>query len=184
MLFLSWSLETIMAFVSAIPIMIASIFYLYSYLEKKYQSYLYLGLCCLFGTLICFIIGFSDLYLSENLFLMGAFSFIPMGFCLILLLDSMTRESIDPIKLTIMSMIAIAVIATSFDPNVIQAKPILEQGYWVVFFTFPSLFGIFGILMLLYFGTLIIYYFIKIDLSVPNNLKPYSTVLIIGGLSF
>ncbi len=119
----------------------------------------------------------TEISMRSELFLLYLYPFISLGFFTILLLDSISRETIDPKKICLFSILATAYVIFSLEPNaIIQITfPNMESS-----FTWSGNLAISGILFIGYIGFLLAYYTIKIFLSAPKNLQ-YSVLFLVGG---
>lgn len=176
----NWTTQCIICFISTGNMAATFFLSLYHYNKQKYRPFFFLTVTCLFATLMSIFYGLSDLFLSIPLFLLSIYLFIPMGFCIIFLIDSISRESIDPIKLMTLGMISMAILFFSIDPNsvVIGTFP---NGEWRVFFNDFMLFVM--SLLFLMDGSLYVYYVAKIYRDAPKNLKIQALLLLLSGIN-
>ena len=120
---LEWKIQTtltLFAALLALPGFIISIIY---YKRYKYRPTLYLGISCFFSFLISFLYAIADIFVLENLtlafglFHTGSIMTIPMSFCVVILIDSITRESLDPLKISVLSCLSGILFVVSFFNN-------------------------------------------------------------------
>lgn len=97
------------------------------YQKTKYRAYFYMAAS--WFALMCFYMFncFGFWFDSDFWIYACSFSFIPMGFFLDLMIDSITRQSIEPIKLTILTILSTSLVFLAFQPNAITSFP-LENG--------------------------------------------------------
>jgi hypothetical protein len=147
------------------------------YYRERYKHALYMSIA--WGNImICYLLqGLSELFSSKLLWLLCCYAYLPLGFSLIILLDSLTRTSIDPIKIGLISAISAAVFITSLQPDSIGTIefPNGEQGMVAT-----GGFLISQIILYLIEGGLAVYYTAKILINSPSKLK-FSSRLFFSG---
>lgn len=150
------------------------------YLQNHYSHAFYMSVA--WGNImICYALqGLSELFSSEILWFLCCYAYLPLGFALVILLDSLTRVSIDPIKIGIISALSAAVIITSFEPNSVGTIlfPNGEQGMVAT-----GEFLIAQILLYLVEGGLAVYYSLKIMLKAPSQLRFSSRLFFFGAFT-
>ncbi len=93
--------------------------YLFQFLKEKQRHLLLLALIWIINTAWCLTQALSILFLSKSLFILAVYLYIPLGFGLVLIFDAISRESVDPLKILLVTALSTAVIFTSFDPNAV-----------------------------------------------------------------
>lgn len=150
------------------------------YYRERYKHALYMSIS--WGNImICYILqGFSELFASKLLWLLCCYAYLPLGFSLVILLDSLTRTTIDPIKIGVIASLSTAVVITSLLPESVGT------------ITFPSgergmaangPFLISQVLLYLVEGGLAVYYTFKILIHAPSQLKISSRLFFSGALT-
>lgn len=151
--------------------LIASTLTFLHYRKTGYRYAFYMMLAWLFAALWCIGEGTAHLFLSPFIYRFGMYAMIIVGFSLILLVDHLSKESVDPIKVTILGAISAYIIFSSLDPNNITLFQFANKETGIIltghFLYAQSSLNIF-------IGVLIIYYFGKIFINSPKNLKVYS----------
>ncbi|MFX0094164.1 MAG: hypothetical protein ACFFBD_20670 [Candidatus Hodarchaeota archaeon] len=158
------------------------------FLRTKYRHFLLISLDYLFLIIICFFETLGHLFAGDEYFELGKslyvlslyLGYIPTAFFTVLLSDSISRDSVDPIKLSITAILATGFVFTSMDPNGVAI--IETNGEKFLFFT--GSFGIFasslvGLTMILW-----LYYNANIYRNAPKNLKSYAKISFFGALLF
>ncbi|NHJ01536.1 MAG: hypothetical protein EAX86_05305 [Candidatus Heimdallarchaeota archaeon] len=181
--------EVLVGFLTSAFILIAFSIALLRYLKLGYRPLLFLALQWLgialwglFTAISTFILENGDTpnilffpplqldwTLADLLGFIGYFITIPTLFLLIFFLDSITRTSIEPVKMLIGGMIAATLIITGLVPGQ-GAKNVTIYTYYA-----QAIYYMFWILLWLY-------YTFKIFLSSPQNLKRYSAIVLIGSI--
>ncbi len=131
--------------------------------------------------MVCYILqGLSELFVSKLLWLFCCYAYLPLGFFLVILLDSLTRTTIDPIKIGIIAALSTAVFITSFEPNSVGTTifPNGEEGMVA-----EGSFLISQVLLYLVEGGLAVYYTVKILLNTPPQLKLSSRLFFSGAFT-
>ena len=159
--------------------LIASLLSFLHYRKTGYRYALYMMLAWLFLALWCIGEGTAHLFLSPFIYRLGMYAMIPVGFSLILLVDHLSKESVDPTKMTILGAISAYIVFSSLDPNNIVLFQFANKETGIVlaghFLYAQSALNIF-------LGFLTIYYFAKIFLNSPKNLKLYSGLFIFSAM--
>lgn len=150
------------------------------YLQDQYTHAFYMSIA--WGNImVCYVLqGLSELFSSEILWLFCCYAYLPLGFALVILLDSLTRVSIDPIKIGIISALSAAVIITSFEPSSVGTIifPNGEQGMVAT-----GEFLIAQVLLYLVEGGLAVYYTLKIMMKAPSQLRFSSRLFFFGAFT-
>ena len=174
---LNWTIEVLSYFIATIILTIGDAMLIYRFVKKNEQYILWFMLGWSLETMIALIQGFSYLYLNIPLFALSIYISLPGSLILIIATDMISHEHIDPIKISIVSGLIVAVFIMSFQSNSFIA------------FTFPNgdkslaMGGLFQYLepLSVFFAYFFIWYYsIKIYRQAPQNLKKYS-ILFLGG---
>lgn len=126
-------------------------------------------------------LAFSEIFLSIPLKIISDYALIPTGFFIILLIDAVSKEYVDPIKLSLMHILSACVVFFSipFENAARIGQREGDEGLSVI--TFGN-FKIVGIIVLLFEGLLILAYWGKIHIQAPISLKKYSKLNFLGGI--
>ncbi len=111
---IDWSPITIISYMCLFPLGIIIWYQLKIYRQTRFRYLLWWFLSGLFLSIGYFLLATGNLFQLDALRTWGFFSFIPLGFFLIILLDAITRDAIDPIKMTIMGVLAAGTVIASF----------------------------------------------------------------------
>ncbi|MFW9905071.1 MAG: hypothetical protein ACFFFH_12105 [Candidatus Thorarchaeota archaeon] len=113
------------------------------------------------------VIFTSPVYLSHFLGLVGLFSLLPTALFLIILVDSINRTSIDPIKTGILGFISAMVIIAALAPG--QApKEISPYTYFA------------SVMLQTLWSFLWIYYAFKLYINSPEKLQRFALIILVG----
>lgn len=101
---LIWSFETILIFISAIPVIVASIAGFVNYTKQKHRSFIFFAVNCLFSSAAFFVYAIAQLFGDLSI----AATYAPMfgvgtGVAIVFFVDAFSRDTIDPIKLVILT---------------------------------------------------------------------------------
>ncbi len=180
---LNWTIASILGLISIIPAAFLSLGMLYYYLKQRYRYVLLLSLAFLFffqWTLlqeVALLMVKITPDLSERLYQVGNYFFIPGAFFLILSFDSIARESVDPKKIYLLITLCVVAIMVTIDPlsYVVHTFPNGEMGILISDLTM-ILSGNISILVI----ALFMYYSVRIYKNAPSNLKS-SARFFLGG---
>lgn len=147
------------------------------YLKERYQHALYMMLGWFFSMLTSIFYALSILFLLKPLYLVGSYLLIPTVFLYVLLFDSITRESVDPIKIGIFAVLFSIFVFLSLDPNavIISNYPSGEPGVFL-----GGSFRIAMVIGILPAGLLFLYYGIMTYRKAPKGLKSYASFFLLG----
>ncbi|NVM02241.1 MAG: hypothetical protein HWN67_07885 [Candidatus Helarchaeota archaeon] len=175
----NWTTQAIVGLISAGCLIIAFFISFYHYNRKKYRPFLFLTLGPFLTIFMSLLYAFSVLFLSIPLIRASVYTFIPIGFFNILLLDSMSRETVDPVKILALGMISVALLFVSLDPSSFYIN-MFPNGEWRIYLgdNFLIVASPFFILI----GTLYVYYAAKIYRDAPKELKIQALVFLLGGI--
>jgi len=157
----------IVGFISVVPVVFAGSLNLYKYFKSRRRFDLITSLPFFFYALYLLGITLSYLFVSLGPFLFGCAAIIPTLFSFISFLDSISRESVDPIKLVIGTFLSTIFVVSLLMPN--STYFYYSSGalfiFWSDFFVITS-FGIF-----MYTSLLLLFYFTKVLMNAPKELK-------------
>jgi len=176
---LNWSTGVYIDFIALIPAIILVIIVLKQYFKKKYLHYFILTQISLFMALFIIFNALSYLFLSPNLFRICVYVLDADVFFAIILVDLIRSESIDPIKISIASVLITASVFFSLDPNaiIVDYFPNGELGVFQ-----SGILPIVNTFVYLYAGGLAIFYTAKIFWNTPEKLKVFSGLYLLGML--
>ncbi len=179
--------EVMVGFLTSAFLLVAFSIALQRYLKLGYRPLLFLalqwlglalwGLFTAFSTFVLdngdtpniFFVMQLDWTLADLLGFIGYFITIPTLFLLIIFLDSITRTSIEPVKMLFGGMIAATLILTGLEPGQ-GAKNVTIYTYYA-----QAMYYVFWIVLWLY-------YTFKIFISSPHNLKRQAAVVFVGSV--
>ncbi len=174
----NWTIHAIINIIAIIPLSIAVGITIYHIFKEKYRHIIFMMICWFFLMLWEISATLANLFLDLNFSKLSTYFFIPIAFSMCLLLDSITKETFDPLKLIFSTIFSTSLIIYSFNPNLIN------------YFFFPNgeislvVTGLyrFSISVLVGFtGFLFFLYMTRIHLNAPANLKFYSSLNLVGG---
>ncbi len=113
------------------------------------------------------VIFVTPVSVSHLLGLLGLFSIFPTSVFLILLVDSINRTSVDPIKTGLLGLIAATVIIAALQPG--QGP---QQIYAYTYFA--------QLLIQVLWTFLWIYYALKLYINSPENLQRFALIILVG----
>jgi len=187
---LNWSTQTIASFITIVPFTAGFILMLRHYLKDRYQYAIFHTFSWFFATLMMTSWAFSYLLaddpvivnpLSRMFYLTGFYFLIPMVFCLILTIDTLIRETVEPIKTTGMGILFTVMVFFSLQPDSyhLDYYPSGETG---IFLAGP--FRIVVIIVYIPVAVLFIYWIGKTYMGAPKNLKKPALVAVLGTVVF
>jgi len=164
-------------FLGTIPELIAVVMSLISYLKHKYPHLLYMSAAWFFLWLGNLLLAIAYLTLNVTIYKIGVLATAPLTFFIVLLMDTISRETLDPRKLFIITIVSSFVLVFAFDENaVIMNTSALGE-------VAPALNGRFliaGSSLFIISGVLWFYYMLQIHLKAPKKLKKISSINLIG----
>jgi hypothetical protein len=155
--------------------------------KRRTRSSFYLLFIWSFLFLWGFLIVLADLFLGSPLEMLSIpFKFlstylvIPVGFVMCLLVDTFSRDRVDPIKLIVMSGLSMAMIMSSItNPNT-QIIGYRASGELSVITQGPL--RIVGSLTLMFSGLLLMYTMAKVVFKAPPNLRISAWIGFVGSI--
>ncbi len=178
-----WSINILIGFIALIPVVIAFIVTLRQFLKEKYQHALFLTLAhaVVVTWILCQL--FSLILRSEFLFLLVFLLFIPLAFLIILLIDSLTRDSVDFKKFGTWTALSTSLFIISLDPDSLYMNSFPELDWLPMWSTSIYFLIIFFCLFQLTCGSYF-YYSLLIHRNAPKNFKFFSYLNLIAGFLF
>ncbi|MHA1332334.1 MAG: hypothetical protein ACTSR2_14800, partial [Candidatus Hodarchaeales archaeon] len=165
--------------IALLPESIAVIMSLRGFLQTGYHHFLYMFLTWSFLLVGNFFLAIAYFTLDFTLYKLGVIASVPLMFSIMVLVDSLSRDHIDPFKLFIVSIIATSVLIFAFEPDaVILHQTLLDE-------TTPSMQGnfmLFSSAVFIVSGFMWVYYMTKIHISAPKSIKKYSKINLSGAL--
>ncbi len=125
------------------------------------------------------LIAISYLTLDPILYRFGIVGTAPLLFSIMFLVDWVSRERVDPIKLFIVTAISACFMVFAFDESgvIFQYSSIGEYGPAMV-----GRFSIVGSLVFVFAGLMWLFYMAKIHRKAPQKIKFYSRLNLIGAI--
>ena len=176
---LNWSSGVIIGFLSTIPVIVAFFASIHQYKKEKHSFLVYFALMWFSLFIWIFFQALSDLLLDIYLHLVCFYGMILMGFFTIFFVDSVTRDSSDPVKIVLMTIASVMVVVFSFKPKAVIMNTTGAP--------YPTMNGIFKWVALVQMGILLsflVYGNLKLFLNTPQNLKFHSTINLLGTAVF
>ena len=174
---LNWTIGVIIGFISLIPSSLATILTFNQYLKDKYSHLKYLtGIwACL--TLWILFQAISDLLLSIPLHIIGFYTLIVVIYFANLFVDSITRDSVDVLKMIIATISSSAIMFFSFLQD---DAVIIEENAMTQYPTFNGNFRYATLIQVSFFILVTTYGNLKVFFHTPHNLKFYSFLNLFG----
>ncbi len=163
-----------------IPIAIAFVITIDHFKEDRSRHSLYFMLAWLSYCVWGLANGFNNIFYLEFFTFLSSISTIPLGFFTILFLDGITRDTIDPLKVAIVSALSAVKIILMIQPGAIfhiemsdgsevpQLNPILLVA---------------GTILTLLLGVWYVYFMARIYLHAPRKVRSYARLGLGGALS-
>lgn len=175
----NWTLATVVMFVATIPEIIAVIISALGYVRTKYLHFRAMFITWFFLWIGNFLLAWAYLTLNTTLYRIGIVLSIPLTYGIMLLVDSVSRGSIDPFKLFLITVASTALVIFAFDLDAvtINTSVLGEQA--------PALVGRFnaaGSIIFLLAGILWLFYMTKIFVRAPESVKTASRVNLVGAV--
>ncbi|MHA1247634.1 MAG: hypothetical protein ACTSPE_09935 [Candidatus Thorarchaeota archaeon] len=176
---LNVTLGAVMLLVATVPEILAVVISLKRYLDRGYREYLFMFVTWVFLWLGNLLIGISYLTLDLFVYRLGIAASAPLLFGLMVLVDSVSRDHVDPRKVFVVTAASTVLGLFAFDETsvTLNISALGETG--------PSMVGglaISGAIVFVIAGIFWLYYMAVIHLRAPATLKRYSRVSLIGAL--
>ena len=173
------SVYVIIGYTCAVTIGFVFLLTFKQYLKHHYQHVLYMALMwfsylmwCLFHTTGS-LLGSAELYTYV-----GCFSLIPAAFCVVLLGDTITRDSFDAKKLVAVTFLSVYYVALVLSSTMIMVNNGPIRGMKPFLSKYDASGALF-LLLVISFNTLF-YYMLRVHQKAPNVLKKYTRLLFLG----
>lgn len=165
--------------IATIPELLALLMSLRGYWTRKYRYYLYMSLTWLFIFMANVLLVVSYLNIDTTLYRIAIIINAPITFSMMLLVDSVSRKTVDPVKVLVTTIVSTSLVIFAFEPGavVINTSYLGEKA--------PAMAGDFdlaGSMLFALAGLFWLYYMVKIYFSAPDNIKKDSTINLIGAL--
>ncbi len=174
---LNWTVEVILGLVSLVPYIMGCVITTKNYLQHHEAYALLLMVGWIVTTVYVFFGVLAVLFMILEFYTLTTWIYIVFGFCIILLVDNLSRESIDPVKIGIWCAVAGICLIWSLEPNM-AVEVILPNGERSINYA-EHVQGFAGVAQLWIFF-LWFYYAAKINKHAPKNIKPASRLLVAG----
>ncbi|MEX2716585.1 MAG: hypothetical protein Q6370_009825 [Candidatus Sigynarchaeota archaeon] len=174
---LNWTVEVILGLVSLVPYLMGCAIAAKNFKRHREAYALLLMLGWIITTLYVFVGVLAVLLMVLELYVVTTWIFIIFGFFIILLVDAISRESIDPVKIGLWCVVAGMCIVFSTYPGMAQ-RVTLPSGELSINYA-ESVQGVSGVAQLGIFF-LWLYYTARINKHAPRRMKPASRMLVSG----
>ena len=114
----TWVATTLL--VAVVPELGALVMSLRGYLRHHYAHYLYMFLTWSFLALGNFLIGMGYLFSDLSTYRVGIVISGPLAFAIMMLVNDISQESVEPLKLGIVTVAITLLTAFAFDPQSVQ----------------------------------------------------------------
>ena len=170
-------LDTFVAYLASIPITIALIITLKNYRKRKTPHNLLFMLSWVCFALWSYVFAAEYIVIDRILAIFAGYMIILMSFFLVIFLDKISRENIDPIKITIVGSLAAIKIFIMLDPSTFTVVT-TPTGQLDLVQSLP--YNIVSTGLLFCVGCFYVYYMLQILRNAPSYLKRTS-VICVGG---
>lgn len=176
-LMLNITFSSILMSISTIPELIALVLCIVNFLQRGHLHQLYMACTWFFLWIGNSLLAIGYLTLNLIVYRIGLLITIPLALFIILLVDSISRESIEPIKLSLVMIISTLAFTFGLEKNVVTLKysKIGELGPAVIGKLNFALAGVFIFATSFWF-----YYFLMVFIKSPPSLKKISFVTLLG----
>jgi hypothetical protein len=167
-------------FISIFPMILAGIIIFISFFRTNYKPQILMGVCwLLLGIFNLFnVLGFVlEGPASIVCILICSYLWIPIGFSMSFLLDSISKDTVEPIKIAVVSAISALLIYSSLEENAIIPLP-LTGGY--IGWDWNGSFKLSILLISAYISIAWFYFCLKIYINSPKNIKLHAFFLLWG----
>ena len=117
---MSLSIATVILSSSSIISFFAFVMSLKGYFQTRYLHFAYLSLTWFFMSIGNMFLALAYNYLNVPLYVLGINITAPIAFSIMLLVDSISREKVDPIKLFVITIASTGLIISSFEPGSVR----------------------------------------------------------------
>ncbi|MBD3405178.1 MAG: hypothetical protein GF411_03465 [Candidatus Lokiarchaeota archaeon] len=166
-------------FISALLLFIAFIVITRLFIRERFSFALYLMAMTFFPLLWVVLSMFGKASNSSDLEILAIVIMVPMGFFFVMLFDSLTRETVDPIKMSYVSIMA----GIFFLSSILQLSHssfdlFTQYGRDIIFFVRYISWNLYSAPL----GILWIYYTLKIYQITPSKQKNYAAISFLGAV--
>ena len=169
--------EVLFYLISAVPISLGVIFLFYQYFRLKYKHFIVCAVLYIGLTLWEVFKGITIIFLSFNFAMLSVLIWIPITFSAALLYDVMTRESVETVKMMVISILSTVLIFFSLDSRNYYIF-LYPNGDLSVFISDSLLSVVFGLVLIIMI--LVIHLGIKFLLNAPKELKNWVYLANVG----
>lgn len=169
----------IVLFIATIPELIALIISIYGYFTKRYPHFLFMSFTWFFLLLGTVLLAFSYLALDSNLYRIAIIVNAPLTFSIMFLVDSVSRQSIDPKKLFVSTIVSTCFVIFAFDTNAVKINKSFHGGTTLAM---SGRFDIAGSSLFLLAGLFWLYYMAKIYINAPQSIKKDAGINLLGAI--
>ncbi|MHA1518816.1 MAG: hypothetical protein ACTSRK_01410 [Promethearchaeota archaeon] len=178
---LTWTAGIIISFIGVVIIGLSVGFALKHYFIDHYRHMIYFALMWGFWLIWTLFQAISDLLvsnleLSKNLHTICFYGLIGTGYATVLFVDALSRNSLDPWKLILMTFTSAAVILFSFDRDAV----IINSEGLIPYPTMNGRFRIANLIQMVFIVGMLIYVNLKIFINTPKNLMKFSSINMAG----
>jgi hypothetical protein len=187
---LNWSTQIITSFITIAPFAAGFILMLRHYIKDRYQYAIFHALSWFFAMLmmtswaVSYLLVYDPVVVnpvSRVFYMIGFYFLIPVVFCFIITIDTLIRETVEPIKPTIMGIIFTVMVFFSLEPSAYDLD-YYPNGELGVFMGGP--FRVVVIIMYIPVALLFIYWIRKTYLDAPKKLKKPALIAVMGTVIF
>jgi hypothetical protein len=165
--------------IAIFPIFIASLMVSRQYFRTRYDAHRLMALCWFWMGLFYLLNVLGYIYWSRFLMILSTFLWIPIGYSMIFLIDSISRDNIDFIKVGIISCFSTLLVYTGLQPDAISTFPLTNgQVGW----DWAGFFRISVYIITTCVGISWTYYCVKIWMVAPPTMKRAGFWLMVGAL--
>lgn len=173
------SVYIIVGYSCAITIFVAFFLTLRQYLKHHYEHVLYMALMWFSYLMWCLFHTTGSLLGSVELYTyIGCFSLIPAAYFVVLLGDTVTRDSFDARKLVYVTLLSVYYVAMVLTSDITMGEYKIIQGLKPEITRYDTSGALF-LLLVISFNTLF-YYMLRVHQKAPKVLKKYTRLLFWG----
>ncbi|MHA1732292.1 MAG: hypothetical protein ACTSU5_10125 [Promethearchaeota archaeon] len=174
---LNWTTASVVLLVATIPEFVATCISLAWFVRLKYRHFLYMFVTWLFLALGNLLIALSYLLLDVELYRVGILASVPLLFSIMVMVDSISRDGVDPKKLFLVTVTSSLMFAFAFEEGTVTLHESLlgEVGP-----TMLGRFSVAGSVVFLLAGLMWLYYMAKVDAGAPAELKGQAHINLVG----
>ncbi len=165
-------------FTATIPELIAYLISMQYFIKYRYTHYIYMFATWFFMWLGNLLLAVGYLTLDKTVYRMGVIATIPLTYFIAILLDSISRKTIDNLKMIAITIVSVLVIIFVFDEDSVSTNisKLGELGPSISGRLSYALSGLFLIA-----GSLWFYYSLVLFIKSPSSLKRIAGINLVGG---